>query len=62
MPFKMHKTIFFPEILFFKKYLRLSHLKFSDTLPEAHLFFIIGLITFIKGLLGMNHHHCNLYM
>ena len=42
MPFKMHKTIFFPE----KKYIVCvpSYLKFSDLLPETRLFFDFGLI------------------
>ena len=52
MPFKMHKIIFFAKCLskciklyFFpekkkKKYLCLPYLKFSDPLPETHLFFI----------------------
>ena len=37
MPFKMHKIIFFPE----KKIVCLPKLKFSDLLPEIHLFFFI---------------------
>ena len=34
MPFKMHKIIFFS----IKKYVCLPYLKFSDLLPETHLF------------------------
>ena len=37
MPFKMQKNHFFQEL---KKYVCLSCLKFSDQLPETHLFFI----------------------
>ena len=41
MPLKMHKITFFPEKNKFKtKYVCLHYLKFSDPLPEIHLFFI----------------------
>ena len=39
MPFKMHKVIFIPEKQTIKKYVCLPYLKFSDLLPETHLFF-----------------------
>ena len=40
MPFKMHKITFFPEKKTIKKILCL---KFSDPLPETHLFFLFGM-------------------
>ena len=41
MSFKMHKIVFFfPEKKSNKKYVCLPNLKFSDLLPETHLFFI----------------------
>ena len=40
MPLKMHKIIyFFPENKIIKKYVCLPYLKFSDSVPEKHLFF-----------------------
>ena len=46
MPFKMHKIIFFQK----KKYVFLPYLKFSDLLPETHLFFLFGLIMQLNWL------------
>ena len=43
MPFKMHKIILFPDKKIIKKYVCLPYLKFSDLLPEMHLFFLFGL-------------------
>ena len=40
MPFKMNKIIFFPEKKLIIKNVCLSYLKFSDLLPETHLYFI----------------------
>ena len=40
MPFKMHKVIFFQKKKLNKKYVCLPYLKFSDLLPETHLYFI----------------------
>ena len=40
MPIKMHKIIFFPEKKIKNKYVFLPYLKFSDPLPETHIFFI----------------------
>ena len=37
-PFKMHKIIFFPEKNRLKKHVCLPYLKFSDLLPETHIF------------------------
>ena len=45
MPFKMYKVIFFPEKNNEKRYVCLPYLKFSDPLPETHLFFSVGLST-----------------
>ena len=36
----MHKIIFFQKKKIIKKYVCLPYLKFSDPLPETHLFFI----------------------
>ena len=40
MPFKMHKILFFFQIKKIIKTKYLHYLKFSDMLPETHLFFI----------------------
>ena len=41
----MHKIVFFSNKKNkYKIYVCLSHLKFSDPLPETHLFFLFGLI------------------
>ena len=42
MPFKMHKIILFPEKKCKKKIVCLPYLKFSDLLPETHLFFYLA--------------------
>ena len=39
----MHKIIFFPGIKILEKICVLPYLKFSDPLPETHLFFLFGL-------------------
>ena len=61
MPFKMHKIIFFKKKI--KKYVCLLYLKFSDLLPETHLFFFIRpkqtLQTLIKLLIWI-HIVCNI--
>ena len=45
----MHKIIFFfSEKKENKKNMCLPYLKFSDTLPETHLFFLIGLSDIMK--------------
>ena len=49
MPFKMHKIIFFPEKknkknVSLPKYVSLPYPKFSDLLPETHLFFLFVLM------------------
>ena len=41
MPFKMHKIIFFPEFFFFF-FNMCTYLKYSDLLPETHLFFYLA--------------------
>ena len=44
MPSKMNKIIFFSrKKKYFKKYVCLPYLKFSDPLPESHLFFYLAL-------------------
>ena len=47
MPFKMHKIIFFPEKKI-KKCVCLPYLKFSDLLPETHIYFLFGLKLFFS--------------
>ena len=51
MPFKMHKIIFFfsTKKNNLKKYVCLPYLKFSDPLPETHLFFYFNSLVY-KGL------------
>ena len=43
MPFKLFKLYFFPVRKITKKYVCLPYLKFSDLLPETHLFFYLAL-------------------
>ena len=45
MPFKMHKLLFFSR----KKYVCSPYLKFSDLLPETHLFFNLAQVNFWGG-------------
>ena len=58
MPFKMHKTLFFPEKKkkIKKKYVCLPYLKFSDLLRETHII-LFGLTACIlmKTLTKANH-------
>ena len=49
MSFKMHKIIFFPRKKKRKKYVHLPCLKFSDPLPETHLFSYLALSDWMKS-------------
>ena len=61
MHFKMHKVIFFFQKKIIKtKYVCLPYLKFSDLLPETHLFFYLALLRY-PSYLTKYVHYANTY-